>query len=908
MLNNCPFIRIISLLALSALMAACDSGSVGTSANPNLSGNNGNKFFYTGPAARDIEVSNFQYYLWKNVIDSTRCGGCHNSESTAPVSPLFFDTSNVNVAYDAAVLKDPALSDMSTINPFNAEFVTKFTPPSTHFCWESNPAICAALIAGWIDDWKNAASGGVAARQITLTAPANIRDPGESKSFPPSHDLPAGTSFEETVYPLLVGTNPVIANDNCQNCHEEIATPLPQAPFFASGDVASAYAAAKAKMDIDVPANSRFVQRLVEQHNCWSDCGATPNDIGSDANDMLQVITAFANGISATEIDDTLIISKALTLPEGIIASGGNRHETDQFALWEFKTGTGLTAYDTSGVGESVNLTMIGSVNWVGGYGLEFTGGRAQADTMNSDKIFTYLQDTREYAIEAWVIPSNVSQEDANIASYSGGDLARNFTLGQDMYSYESYNRVDSGLSNANGDPVLSTGEDDEELAQASLQHVVVNFDPLDRLGTGAGRSIYVNGQRVNNLTDTVAGDTIAGVWDDSFAFILGNEISGNRPWMGQIKMVALHSRALDQAQITQNFDVGVGQKFFLLFAVGHHLNEIGNPNSFIMFEVAQFDSYSYLFNKPTFVTLDGSAPLADISIKGLRIGINGKEALAGQAYANLDTSVIRATYDPATGQVLSTKGTIISLEKGPASDEFFLTFEDFNGETKSFADIVPSVATDPTDPLNAVESDIGMRTFEEIHATIAEITGVPVTNAAVDSVYDDYMQQLPTVEAIGAFLPSHQMAIAQLALTSCSELVEGRGSIAPATYFSGFNFGLSSQSAFTPGQVDAILDPLLAAAMNVDQVTPGNNLMTQPAEGDIDDLLSSTGLINLTEDPQNTNPAFGPDYGTYDSLITEMLSCSPAPCTPIDTVPRTAQIVKAVCAVATGGAVMLVQ
>ena len=891
MLKNHPVLKIFSLLALGAMMAACDGGGVGTSANPDLSGGGGNKFVYTGPPARDIEVSNFQFYLWKNVVDPTRCGGCHNSEASTPVTPLFFDTSNVNVAYDAAVAKDPALLDMSTINPLDAEFVDKLE--NTHFCWETNTLICAALIAGWIDDWKNAANGGVGARQINLVAPANIRDPGDSKSFPPSHDVPAGSSFEETVYPLLVGTTPVIANGNCQNCHEEIATPLPQAPFFASGDVASAYEAAKSKMDIDSPANSRFVQRLVEQHNCWSNCGATPNEIGSDANDMLQVITDFADGISATQIDPTLVISKALTLGEGIIASGGNRHETDQFALWEFKTGSGLTAFDTSGVGDSINLSLIGSVNWVGGYGLEFTGGRAQADTISSDKIFTYLQDTREYAIEAWVIPSNVTQEDANIASYSGGDLARNFTLGQDMYSYESYNRVDSVASNANGDPVLSTGEDDEELAQASLQHVVINYDPLDRLGTGAGRSIYVNGQRVNNLTDTVAGDTIAGIWDDSFAFILGNEISGNRPWMGQIKMVALHSRALDPTQITQNFDVGVGQKFFLLFYVGHHLGEIGNPNSFIMFEVAQFDSYSYLFNKPTFVTLDGSAPIADISIKGLRIGINGKEALAGQAYANLDTSVISATYDPATGQELSSKGTIITLEKGPDSDEFFLSFEDFNGITKAFADSVPTVAADPSDPASPVESDIGVRTFEEINASIAEITGVPVTNAAVNSVYDDYMQQLPTVEDIGAFLPSHQMAIAQLALTSCSELVDNNPG-----YFDllNFSFGDTAQNAFvTQAQRDAIIKPLLTAAMNIDQGTPANNLNTQPAELEIADLLSAPGLLS-----QDLDPALSGD--AYSSLITEMLSDG------VNTTARTAQIVKAVCAVATGGAVMLVQ
>ena len=879
MLKNNPFLKIISLLALGAMMAACDSGSVGTTANPNLAGNGNNRFVYTGPPAQSIEVSNFQYYLWQNVIDATRCGGCHNSEANAPVSPVFFDTSNVNVAYAQAVALDPALLDVSTINPLNAEFVNKLN--NTHFCWETNSAICATLIAGWIDDWKNGANGGVAARQINLIAPNSIRAPGDSKTFPANATIGGANSFENTVYPLLVGSNPVIADENCQNCHNEVGPLLPQAPFFAHTDLNAAYEAAKSKMDIDTPANSRLAVRLFEQHNCWSNCG--PNEAL-----MVQRITDFADGIAISSIDPTLVTSMALTLGEGIIASGGNRHETDQFAIWEFKTGSGLTAYDTSGVGTSINLSLIGSVTWLGGYGLEFTGGRAQADTINSDKIYTYLQDTREYAIEAWVIPSNVTQEDANIVSYSGGDTARNFTLGQDMYNYESFNRVDLPIPAPNGDPALSTGQDDEELAQASLQHVVVNYDPF------VGRSIYVNGQLVNNLIDDDAGETIANVWDDTFAFILGNEISGNRPWMGQVKMVALHSHPLTPAQIQQNFDVGVGQKFFLLFYVGHHLGEVGNPNSFIMFEVAQFDSYSYLFNKPTFVTLDGSAPSADIIIKGLRIGINGKEALAGQAYANMDTSVVAATYDPVTGEELSTKGTIITLEKGPDADEFFLTFEDFNGVTKAFADIVPTVASDPADPANPVEADIGMRTFQEINATIAEITGIPVTNPAVVAVYDDYIQQLPTVEAIGAFLPSHQMAIAQLALTSCSELVDNN--IARAAYFPGFNFGTNAQTAFDSQlERDAIIDPLLTAAINVDQVTPANNLITQPVEAEVANLLSAPGLLS-----QDLDPALSGD--AYTSLITEMLSDG------VDTSARTEQIVKAVCAVATGGAVMLVQ
>ena len=48
---------------------------------------------------------------------------------------------------------------------------------------------------------------------------------------------------------------------------------------------------------------------------------------------------------------------------------------------------------------------------------------------------------------------------------------------------------------------------------------------------------------------------------------------------------------------------------------------------SFIMFEVAQFDSFSYLFNKPTFINLNPAWTPGSINIKGMRIGINGKEA-----------------------------------------------------------------------------------------------------------------------------------------------------------------------------------------------------------------------------------------------------------------------------------------
>ncbi len=179
------------------------------------------------------------------------------------------------------------------------------------------------------------------------------------------------------------------------------------------------------------------------------------------------------------------------------------------------------------------------------------------------------------------------------IVSYSASLTNRNFNLGQTMYDYDFFTR--SSVSNANGDPQLSTPSADEVL-QATLQHVVATFHPA------SGRRIYVNGELV--ATDPTPGGTVTN-WDTSYAFVLGNEVSNNRMWNGVIRLVAIHNRALTPEQIQQNFDAGVGQKFFLMFGV-EHLTNIND--SFVVFEAAQFDSYGYLFRKPFFISLDGTA------------------------------------------------------------------------------------------------------------------------------------------------------------------------------------------------------------------------------------------------------------------------------------------------------------
>ena len=154
----------------------------------------------------------------------------------------------------------------------------------------------------------------------------------------------------------------------CANAHSS-ESPNAQQPDFADPDVDGAYAAAKSKINLDTAADSRFVIKVSpppigESHNCWDGGNCT-----TSAAEMLAAITAFANGITATTVDPDLVTSQALRLVDGTLASGGNRYEDAQIALWEFKTGSGLIAYDTSGVDPAIDLDFDGDVTWYGGWG-----------------------------------------------------------------------------------------------------------------------------------------------------------------------------------------------------------------------------------------------------------------------------------------------------------------------------------------------------------------------------------------------------------------------------------------------------------------------------------------------------------------------------------------------------------
>lgn len=851
---------------MSAVLAACGGGAQ-TVDNPLPNVTGPTTVIYNGTAPpRDSDVQAFLNNFWTPMQNTATCGNCHNE--TTMQTPMFAQFGNINDAYDEALLA----ADLGV--PSNSLLVSKVRGTggaNGHNCWLGDANACGDIMTTWIEGWAGATAGG-GGRQIVLTPPPPV-EPGDSKSYSNA----TAENFRDIVYtPYL--------ERYCSGCHNS-ASALSQQPYFAeSGDpltsYLSAYEAAKPRMDLDDPANSQFVMRLAEGHNLvdW------PNITAAQASEEMRVaIAAFAATVPTIPLDPLLVNSKAVTLTQGTVASGGNRYENDQIALWEFKKPAGgePVAYDTSGVVPSLNLNLTGEFEWFGGWGVTFragdpllgqSDGRGQGSTTDSQKLYDEIRQTGEYSIEAWVVPANVTQEMARIVTYSGGETARNFTLQQTLYNYDFQHR--NQTTGANGDqPTLST-PDAAEVLQATLQHVVATFSATE------GRNIYVNGMLVAGPDPAPPGTMTD--WDDTFAFVLGNEAGGNGRWQGTIRLAAIHKFALTPAQIQQNFDVGVGEKFFLLFSIGEVFDSVNPAPWYILFEVAQYDSYSYLFTKPHFITLDGSVPSADIPIQGMRIGINGGEVDKSQSYGNLDDVL---SSNPAMygdlGQPLSRLGAVIPLEKGPEDDEFFLTFDLLGVETYVRTDDPPLVITEVDLP---PADRFGVRTFDEINATFAAVTGVDPEENNVDMTFQNLRQSLPAIEDPKSFLSSHQVAIAQLAFEYCNALMEDRGTISTSVMFPAFNFNAQPATAYA--NRDALLTPLIDRLMGV-------AVLSQP---DFTVVRNELGVALAGPNPLTDRPA---------NLIDRMLAPNPDPQEPQA---DTRGIAKGACGAVLGSAIALVQ
>jgi mono/diheme cytochrome c family protein len=884
---------VTSLAFLSLLLQACSSGSGGGGSDReiDLSADLGSaEFVYEGPPPASDEIQNFKREFYDPLAGNDRCGACHTPGGSA--GTIFVDQTDVNNAWQISKtvvnLEDPAAS------------AVVLRVANGHNCWlgAGQSATCATTLTGYIERWADGASANQSEVKLVPRTPV---DPSSTRVLPQTIAELGGMGLDIGNPGELLD----LVQTYCSDCHAENAD-FPQSPFFASADPDRAYDALRTVIDLADPSASRIVRRLFpDQHNCWSDCS-------SNSAEMEAAVSRISQVVPETEVDPALVISKAQILEnDGIIANTGGRFETNVIAKWEFREGSGTTTADTSGVQPEIPLSLSGQYTWMASWGIRLESGKAQGSVSGSEKLHEMLTGTGEYTIEAWVAPGNVAQENAWIVGYAGGPESRNFLVSQMMYNYESYNRSTVTEDNNAGAPAVTT-DDDDEIAQATLQHVVVTYDAVE------GRKIFVNGMDTG-ATDDLGGGLLTN-WNEVYALVLGNDTSNSNPFQGAIRMVAIHNAVLTPEQIQQNYDVGVGQKYFLMFSVSELIEDVtgAQPGDsgecysikddgdrtnycYVVYTVSQFDDASYLFEDPFFANINPAGGDVTFDVQGIRIGINGKIANVGQAYTNV--SAMATSGGGLVSDSLSDVATIVPLENGADQDIFFLAFDSAAGQQspvddgaiKSFSYALSSDVT----------SDIGVRTFDEINASFAVLTGVPtsnptpsaVTGKTVAQTYESIRRGLPANPSFQAFSSAHQMAATQLASAYCDSLVQ------EASFrdqmFPSFNFGAAVDDPGHDWRND-IAAPLVDQAIN-------NGLVPDAVRSNMLDEL----VLLITDDRdlkpyvlENGEWVPNPDPATHNKRDGLMYCLNDAPCPAT----RTGDVVKAVCTTVLGSAVVMAQ
>ncbi|MGI9472825.1 MAG: LamG-like jellyroll fold domain-containing protein [Rubripirellula sp.] len=175
---------------------------------------------------------------------------------------------------------------------------------------------------------------------------------------------------------------------------------------------------------------------------------------------------------------------------------------------------------------------------------LRISGDAKILSTGSTKRLVDAIARSGAMSIETWMRPDGLEQKGpARIITLSKNSSERNFTLGQEGASLEV--RLRTTETSGNGIPATLTKR--KSLKQ-KLMHVV-----FTRGRTGKTR-IYVDGRLSGQ--SSVAG--VMNNWDDEFRLQIGNEFSGDRPWKGELRLVAIYSRELSPSDVAANHAAGV--------------------------------------------------------------------------------------------------------------------------------------------------------------------------------------------------------------------------------------------------------------------------------------------------------------------------------------------------------------
>lgn len=225
------------------------------------------------------------------------------------------------------------------------------------------------------------------------------------------------------------------------------------------------------------------------------------------------------------------------------------RVEAGLLALYTFDEGAGAIVHAVSGdSGLDLVIDNPAAVRWgEGGLVVETPASIGSAGPVTG--LVDAIRAGESLTVEAWIRPANLTQVGpARILTISSDTAHRNLTLGQGLWGDRPSDVLDVRLrtseTDTNGQPSLTTSPG--WLAER-LTHVVYTRS------TDGQATIYLDG--IPQATAAIGG-SLAG-WDSTYRLLLANEATGDRPWLGEYRLVAIYGRALSPAEVAQNHAAG---------------------------------------------------------------------------------------------------------------------------------------------------------------------------------------------------------------------------------------------------------------------------------------------------------------------------------------------------------------
>jgi len=223
----------------------------------------------------------------------------------------------------------------------------------------------------------------------------------------------------------------------------------------------------------------------------------------------------------------------------------GGRVRDGLVVFYPFIEDGGTRVTDQSGIDPSVDLTIADptAVTW-GKRLLRIHQPTTILTQSSNTDLIAKLRAGDGLTIETWLTPADAEQHGpAAIVSLGSDIAARNFTLAQGAAEGEGsrYNaRIRTSRTGGDAEPAFLTPPG---AAQAELTHLV-----FTRAGDGTVK-FYIDGELRNQ--DQRTGDDSN--WATDAPFGLANEATGNRPWLGELRLVAIYNRPLTEQEIQRN-------------------------------------------------------------------------------------------------------------------------------------------------------------------------------------------------------------------------------------------------------------------------------------------------------------------------------------------------------------------